>query len=156
LQGHGEEVLCVAFSPDGRSLASASGLPVEIAAIPKQKGPVSSGEDLTIRLWDLTTGRQTLTLRGHEGAIHDLAYSPDGRFLASAGSDQTVRLWKLDDGSLVWSQHDPGGHVLAVAVSPDGRLVATAGTGKTVTIRDVSSGQPVRSFDGHTNWVMGL
>jgi hypothetical protein len=64
----------VAFSPDGRRLASA-------------------GQDQTVRVWDATTGQEALTLMGHTGSVQGVAFSPDGSRLASASDDETVRVW---------------------------------------------------------------
>jgi tetratricopeptide (TPR) repeat protein len=64
----------VAFSPDGARLASA-------------------GEDGAVRVWDVATGQEALTLRGHAGPVRRVAFSPDGGRLASAGGDGTVKVW---------------------------------------------------------------
>ena len=76
LRGHEDRVESVAFSPNGKSLASAS-------------------DDGTVRLWDVS-GHQALgaPLRGHRGAVLSVAFSPDGQLLASGGDDGTVRLWE--------------------------------------------------------------
>ena len=81
LRGHTRSVLCVAFSPDGTRLATAS-------------------EDQTIKLWDSATGEEVLTLRGHAGVVSSVAFSPDGRQLASAGTDGTVQVREAEPSSM--------------------------------------------------------
>ena len=74
LTGHTGFVNSVAFSPEGRTLASGS-------------------SDNTVRLWDGVTGKHKRTLKGHAGSVNSITFSPDGRTLASGSSDSTVRLW---------------------------------------------------------------
>src|SRR5262249_12740406 len=77
LTGHTNTVLSLAFSPDGKTLAS------------------SSGDD-TVRLWDVATGQpRGAPLRGHGDVVNDVAFSPDGAILASCSEDRTIRLWDL-------------------------------------------------------------
>ena len=78
LRGHAGSIWCVAISPDGRKIASASG-------------------DYTVKIWDLKTGQMLETLTGHLGEVRTVAFSPDGQMLASAGDDWEIKLWQLDD-----------------------------------------------------------
>ena len=79
LKGHKGWVNSVAFSADGRMLASGS-------------------YDQTVRLWDVQTGQEIRGLKGHKGGVSSVAFSADGRMLASGSTDQTVRLWDVQTG----------------------------------------------------------
>ncbi len=78
-EGHGDAVLCAAFSPDSRFL-------------------VSAGHDRIIRLWDMATGKQQRQWQGHQGAISCVAFSPDGKRLASGSDDITALIWRINEG----------------------------------------------------------
>ena len=118
--GHTGEVNSIAFSLDGRQLASGAC-------------------DGTVRIWDLKSGKSRV-LEGHAKSVNSVAYSPNGRQLASGASDNTVRIWDLESGeSRVIEGHV--GQVMSVAYSPDGRQLASGALDKSVRIWNLESGE---------------
>ncbi len=103
---HAAEVSRVAFAPDGGSLATTC-------------------EDGLVRLWNLSTGKESLTLKGHHGPPSHLAFFPDGRRLATGSGDNTIKLWNLETRQEMLSvRHNS--QITSLTVSPDGRKLASA------------------------------
>jgi len=166
----GGRILCAAYSPDGRLLATGSGDdPVRIwdAATGKElrqlKVPwvfalafsrdgstiATGGGFKDVRLWNATTGQPIGSpLKGHQGAIKALTFSPDGSLLATASQDKTVRLWSLPDGHPMGTFLGHQDEVNAVAFNPDGKTLVSAGGDHTIRVRQVPGGQLVRQLDG--------
>ncbi|NEO84200.1 MAG: DnaJ domain-containing protein [Spirulina sp. SIO3F2] len=141
LRGHQDAVSAIALSPDGRYL-------------------VSGSYDETIRIWQLSTGRQFRVLTGHRDRIHCVAISPDGRWLASGSADQTIKLWNLQTGQPVRTLgHWLGGHrqaVLCLGFHPDRKRLVSGGADQTLRFWKLASGKQLRCVSGYGSAVTGL
>jgi len=133
LAGHAGPVESVAFSPDGKTLATGT-------------------RNGTVQLWDAATGRLIGTpFIGGTGDVWSMAFSPDGNTLAIGGFDGMVRLWDVTihqpDGAPI-TTHTSG--IDAMAFSPDGKTLATSSFGGTVRLWDVATHKPIGApFAGH-------
>lgn len=124
LVGHEKDALCVAWSPDRRSLASGS-------------------KDATVRIWDVTTGAELSVFRGHGRFVASVAWSPDGRLLASGSWDGSVRVWDVANNCELKCITGFADYVGSVAFSPDGCRLAGATS-------HAFSGAEVRIWDSGT------
>ncbi|UUO17784.1 WD40 repeat domain-containing protein [Dolichospermum heterosporum] len=184
LKGHKNKVLSVAFSPNGRFLASGSDDTIiklwdlatqqhrtfaghgeyswsrginSLAFSPDGKFLVSGSDDKTIKLWDVNLGIEVFTFTGHEERVNAVSFSPLGKILASGSKDKTVKLWSLETGKEVYSFKSHTDDVLSVTFSPDGKLLASGagGNDKTIKILQLAENK-VKTLTGHSDWFGGI
>ena len=127
LKGHTDSVNELAFSEDGRWLASAS-------------------SDHTVKIWDSAGWKLVRTLTGHQGQVYAVTFSPDGRRLISGSADATLRLWDRASGRLLREMTGHQRTVQAVAFSPDGGQIASGSNDRTVKLWDGHSGAFIRDL----------
>ena len=136
LSGHKGIITSLAFSPDGKLLASGS-------------------QDKNIGIWDLAS-HSCFKLLGHKGSINSVAFSPDGKYLVSGSDDKRVIVWSVTDSSIL---HTLQGHkkaVLDVAISPNGQYIASGSDDDTIIIWDYAKEQIFSTFIGHREKVIAV
>jgi WD40 repeat protein len=170
LEGHLGGVLAVIVSPDGKRIVSGSAAKYEESqdslsgaegdddsedSVSSTEGEEES-EDNAIRMWDELTGKQMLTLEGHDAPVDALAISPDGSRLVSGSYDKTIRVWGARSGEqlVVLSGHTSV--VRAVAISPDGRRIVSGSADDTMRVWDAHNGAQLGALEGHTSLVSAV
>ncbi|MEH2208422.1 MAG: serine/threonine-protein kinase [Nostoc sp.] len=137
LKGHENSVLSVAISPDGKTIAS-------------------SGDDRTIKLWNLATGKLISSLNGHFQQVNVVVISPDGKLLVSASDDNTIKIWNLATRKQIRTLIGHSDSVHALAISADSETLVTGSDDNTIKIWDLATGEQIRTLAGHTFWVRSV
>ena len=179
LRGHSGFVNSVAFSPDGKHLATASDdqtakvwdaesgkelltlrghsdVVNSVVFSPDGKRLATASDDQTAKVWDAESGKELLTLRGHSGLVIGVAFSPDGKHLATASEDHRAKVWDAESGKELLTLWLHFGRVNSVAFSPDGKRLATGSSDQTAKVCDAVSGKELLTLRGHQGRVNGV
>jgi WD40 repeat protein/transcriptional regulator with XRE-family HTH domain len=130
-------VLSISFNPTGKLLATGD----------------TRGD---IHLWQVSTFKQMLSLKGHEGWVWSVSFSPDGQMLASSSQDRTIKLWDTHTGQCLKTLQGGDYVTQSVEFSPDGKILASGNRDATVRLWDVRTGECLKTLRGHTQNVWSI
>jgi WD40 repeat protein/serine/threonine protein kinase len=136
-EGHRGGIIGLSYAPDGRHVLSTS-------------------YDLTVRLWDVPSGKEVRRFEGHTAWPYTAVLSPDGRHVLSGGDDLVLRIWDAQSGKELRQGEGHTRGITWVAVSPDGRRALTGSWDGTIRLWKVESGEQLRVLEGHTAMVQSV
>ncbi len=177
-QGHTDMVWSIAFSPDGKALASGGDQTVRLWEVksgeclsifqghttivwsvtfsPDGQLLASGGDDHTVRLWEVKSGECLSILRSHTRAVWSVTFSPDGQLLASGSDDQTICLWGINNDQCLGVLRGHMDSVRSITFSSDGKLLASGSNDQTIRLWEVRSAQCLGTCSGHSHWIRSV
>jgi WD40 repeat protein len=129
-------VLSVAISPDSQTIAS--------------------GGNSIIKLWNVATGQEVTSLKGHTKNVNVVAISPNGQTLVSGSDDYTIKIWNLSTKKLIHTLQSHTDSVHALAISHDGKILVSSSDDKTIKVWNLATGKLIRTLEGHAYWVRSV
>ncbi|MFB2837303.1 caspase family protein [Floridanema evergladense] len=172
------EVISVAYSPDGQTIASASrdgkvilwrrdgqilrtlnghkGGVWGVKISPNGQIVASASKDKTIKLWRTSNGKLIRTLAGHNSDVNYVSFSSDGKLIASASKDKTIKIWKTTNGQLLKTLVGYNDKVMSVSFSPDSQTIVSGSRDNTIKLWRSNDGQLLKSWTGHNNGVFAV
>jgi WD40 repeat protein len=120
------EVLCMAITADGKILAT--------------------GTWDRITLWDVTTGKELHTLKGHDREVACVAFSPDGKVLASGSKDKTIKFWEVATGKELRTLTGHTERIASLAFSPNGKILVSGSWDRTIKVWEAGTGKELRTL----------
>ena len=136
LLGHGDSVLSVDITPDGKTA-------------------ITGSNDNTAKIWDLQTGKTIKTLQNHQGPINSVAITPNAKTAITGSNDNTAKIWDLQTGKTIKTLKDHQRSIYSVNITPDAKMAIT-GSYKEVCLWDVGTGELLKKLFGHVNNVVGV
>jgi WD40 repeat protein/CubicO group peptidase (beta-lactamase class C family) len=175
---HGDQINAVAYSPDGKLIASGgrdgslalwnaeSGAEVRwsrglgpvfaLTFSPDGKRLAVAGRSKVIRVYDVSSGVEMLTCSGHEGPVLALAFAPDGSLLASGSEDRALIFWDARSGKKLRTASEHEADVTALAWAPDGNTIASGSKDQKLRLWDAATAKLQQTVPGHTGPVTGV
>ncbi|MGX7672572.1 nSTAND1 domain-containing NTPase [Plantactinospora sp. DSM 117369] len=177
--GHTDTVRAIAWSPDGRLIATGSrdrstrvwdpdsgrtvaeftghdAMVEAIAWAPDSRRVASGARDRTVKLWRVGADESPPTLYGAGDMVRGVAWSPDGEYVAAGAQDHHIHVWRTDTGEQTATLRGHTGDVYGLSWSPKGTLLASASHDRTAIVWDLTAGQQQTVLRGHTDFIEGL